>query len=40
MTGQVRWSQQDIYEYFLEAESDSLESAHEEFEGDYDEQYA
>ena len=29
--------QDDIYEYFLEAESDSLEEAHEEFDGDYDE---
>lgn len=29
--------QEDIYEYFLEAESDSLEEAHEEFDGDYDE---
>ncbi|MBD3638405.1 MAG: DNA helicase RecQ [Crocinitomicaceae bacterium] len=30
--------QEDIYEYFLEAESDSLEIAHEEFDGDYDEE--
>jgi ATP-dependent DNA helicase RecQ len=29
--------QKDIYDYFLEAETDSLEEAHEEFEGDYDE---
>ena len=29
--------QEDIYDYFLEAESDSLEVAHEEFDGDYDE---
>ena len=29
--------QEDIYEYFLEAESDSLDAAHEEFDGDYDE---
>jgi ATP-dependent DNA helicase RecQ len=29
--------QEDIYEYFLEAESDSLEEAHDEFEGHYDE---
>ncbi|UKN01581.1 DNA helicase RecQ [Paracrocinitomix mangrovi] len=29
--------QEDIYEYFLEAETDSLKEAHEEFEGDYDE---
>lgn len=29
--------QNDIYDYFLEAESDSLEEAHEEFEGDFDE---
>jgi ATP-dependent DNA helicase RecQ len=30
--------QEDIYEYFLEAESDSLEDAYEEFEGDYEEE--
>jgi ATP-dependent DNA helicase RecQ len=29
--------QQDIYDYFLDAESDSLEVAHDEFDGDYDE---
>ena len=29
--------QKDIYEYFLEADSDSLDDAHEEFDGDYDE---
>lgn len=29
--------QEDIYDYFLEAETDSLEEAHEEFDGDYDE---
>lgn len=29
--------QKDIYDYFLEAESDSLSDAHEEFDGDYDE---
>ncbi|MCB9223226.1 MAG: DNA helicase RecQ [Crocinitomicaceae bacterium] len=29
--------QEDIYDYFLEAESDSLEDAHEEFDGQYDE---
>jgi ATP-dependent DNA helicase RecQ len=29
--------QEDIYDYFLEAESDSLDEAHEEFDGDYDE---
>ncbi|MFT4602083.1 MAG: ATP-dependent DNA helicase RecQ [Arenicella sp.] len=29
--------QKDIYDYFLEAESDSLDEAHEEFDGDYDE---
>ena len=29
--------QENIYEYFLEAKSDSLEQAHEEFDGDYDE---
>lgn len=30
--------QEDIYDYFLEAETDSLEAAHEEFDGDYDEE--
>ena len=30
--------QGEIYDYFLEAETDSLESAHEEFNGDYDEE--
>ncbi|MBN4072756.1 DNA helicase RecQ [Crocinitomix catalasitica] len=30
--------QQEIYDYFLEAESDSLEVAHEEFDGDFDEE--
>ncbi|MEX1002950.1 MAG: DNA helicase RecQ [Crocinitomicaceae bacterium] len=29
--------QTDIYDYFLEAESDSLDAAHEEFDGDFDE---
>lgn len=29
--------QEDIYDYFLEAETDSLDAAHEEFGGDYDE---
>jgi ATP-dependent DNA helicase RecQ len=29
--------QNDIYDYFLEAETDGLEEAHEEFGGDYDE---
>lgn len=30
--------QEEIYEYFSEAESDSLEDAHDEFDGDYDEE--
>ncbi len=30
--------QEEIYEYFLEAESDSLDEAHSEFEGEYDEE--
>ncbi|MGB1104289.1 MAG: DNA helicase RecQ [Crocinitomicaceae bacterium] len=30
--------QEDIYDYFLEAESDSLDEAYEEFEGDYEEE--
>lgn len=30
--------QGEIYDYFLEAESDSLEHAHEEFDGDFDEE--
>jgi ATP-dependent DNA helicase RecQ len=29
--------QEEVYDYFLEAESDDLEKAHEEFDGDYDE---
>ncbi len=28
--------QEDIHEYFLEAETDSIEAAMEEFDGDYD----
>lgn len=31
--------QTDIYDYFLEAESDDLEAAYEEFEGDYEEEH-
>ena len=30
--------QEEIHDYFLEAESDSIETAHEEFEGDYEEE--
>ena len=30
--------QEDIYDYFLEAETDSLDEAYEEFEGDYEEE--
>ena len=30
--------QEDIYDYFLEAESDNIEAAYEEFEGDYEEE--
>ena len=30
--------QEDIYDYFLEAESDQLDTAFEEFEGDYEEE--
>ena len=29
--------QEEIYEYFLEAETDGLDEAHSEFDGDYDE---
>jgi len=29
---------EEIYDYFLEAESDDLDEAHEEFDGDYDEE--
>jgi ATP-dependent DNA helicase RecQ len=30
--------QEDIFEYFLEAETDSLDDAYEEFDGDYEEE--
>jgi len=30
--------QEDIYDYFLEADTDSLEEAYEEFDGDYEEE--
>ena len=30
--------QEEIYDYFSEAETDSLEEAHDEFDGDYDEE--
>ena len=31
-------AQEEIYDYFMEAESDSLDEAHEEFDGDYSEE--
>jgi ATP-dependent DNA helicase RecQ len=30
--------QEEIYEYFLEAETDDLKEAYDEFDGDYDEE--
>jgi ATP-dependent DNA helicase RecQ len=31
-------SQEDIFEYFMEAESDNLDAAHDEFDGDFSEE--